>query len=266
MGRPSRASNDAPHNLELAGVDLPSCPHLGLYGDPGTHAVYPRPDHRCALPGVNAPTLTWQSLYCLDERHAACPHFQMALHGQPLRLSEPTRHNRGKYIASIVGILTLTGVSAAVAVFGLSPSGDVPSSRVSDTDATRDVPGEMLLVGEPTEAEPTATPASTSTSTASRTTNPTASPAPNATVTPSAVPTDTPEVAAAASTTAPLVSPSPQTHTVAGGETLSAIATLYSTTVEILIELNGIADPNSLQVGTVLQLPAQTEVTATPNS
>ncbi|WP_038055785.1 peptidoglycan DD-metalloendopeptidase family protein [Thermus amyloliquefaciens] len=50
------------------------------------------------------------------------------------------------------------------------------------------------------------------------------------------------------------------THTVAPGETLFAIARRYGTTVEELARLNGLRDPNRLQVGQVLWVRPRGEV------
>lgn len=47
----------------------------------------------------------------------------------------------------------------------------------------------------------------------------------------------------------------PQTYTVVAGDTLTAIAKRFGTTVEILCQLNDIKDPNKIYVGQVLKLP-----------
>lgn len=47
------------------------------------------------------------------------------------------------------------------------------------------------------------------------------------------------------------------THTVQSGDTLSKIAEAYNTTVEELVRLNGISDPNLIQVGQEIKLPGQ---------
>ena len=46
-----------------------------------------------------------------------------------------------------------------------------------------------------------------------------------------------------------------KTYTVVAGDTLSAIAKKFGTTVEILCQLNGIEDPDKINVGLVLILP-----------
>lgn len=51
--------------------------------------------------------------------------------------------------------------------------------------------------------------------------------------------------------TAPIM---PEFHVVQAGESLTAIATKYNTTVETLAELNTIENPNAIQVGQRLRL------------
>ena len=46
-----------------------------------------------------------------------------------------------------------------------------------------------------------------------------------------------------------------RTYTVQSGDTLSAIAKQYSTTVQAIMDLNGITDPGRLKIGQVLQIP-----------
>jgi len=59
-------------------------------------------------------------------------------------------------------------------------------------------------------------------------------------------------------TPAPVVTPepSPFPHTIARGESLTYIAGLYCTSVEAISELNGITNPNRIQVGQVILIPS----------
>lgn len=69
----------------------------------------------------------------------------------------------------------------------------------------------------------------------------------------------TPTTATTATTVAPptTTTTAPATgYTVQEGDTLSAIALRFGTTVEALVEANGIADPHLIQVGQVLQIPS----------
>jgi len=62
--------------------------------------------------------------------------------------------------------------------------------------------------------------------------------------------------------TAPLTTTStrpagePLVYTVQEGDTLGVIAQNFNTTVELLVEVNNITDPNTLQVGDELIIPA----------
>ena len=53
----------------------------------------------------------------------------------------------------------------------------------------------------------------------------------------------------------PTPTPSGRTYTVQYGDTLSAIALRYGTTVQVLCQLNNISNPNYIYVGQVLKLP-----------
>ena len=75
------------------------------------------------------------------------------------------------------------------------------------------------------------------------------SPAPTPTVPPTPTPTPPP-------------TPTPKTHNVRAGNTLSEIATFYGVSMDAILGLNNIPDPNNLQVGQVLILPPEAEVPA----
>lgn len=79
---------------------------------------------------------------------------------------------------------------------------------------------------------------------------PTAPATPAQTPTPTATPTPTP-------TAEPTPEPTPesQTHVVESGETLSGIAARFGTTVDAIVEANGIEDPDHLAVGEELVIP-----------
>ncbi len=55
---------------------------------------------------------------------------------------------------------------------------------------------------------------------------------------------------------APGADPAPVSHTVATGETLAGIATRYDTTVAVIVEANGLGDPNLIVAGAVLSIGA----------
>lgn len=69
----------------------------------------------------------------------------------------------------------------------------------------------------------------------------------------------TPAPTPAPAPTPPPAQPAPsaesQTYTVQSGDTLSAIATRYGTTIDAICQANDIEDPNQIQVGEVLTIP-----------
>lgn len=66
-----------------------------------------------------------------------------------------------------------------------------------------------------------------------------------------------------AAPTTPTTEAAAPTYTVQGGDTLSAIATRFGTTVAELVELNQLANPDVLEIGQVLQLPEGATATTT---
>lgn len=65
---------------------------------------------------------------------------------------------------------------------------------------------------------------------------------------PTATPSPTPAVT-------PSPEPTPRTYTVEQGDTLIGIAREFDTTVDALVEANGIENPNVIQPGRELQIP-----------
>src|SRR5262249_46546515 len=64
--------------------------------------------------------------------------------------------------------------------------------------------------------------------------------------------------------TAVASAPTTQQHTVAAGETLFAIAQQYNTTVETIVEMNNLENPDIVFVGQVLDVPSGSSL-VTPN-
>jgi LysM repeat protein len=71
-----------------------------------------------------------------------------------------------------------------------------------------------------------------------------------------AAPVTTASTAPLNTTTTGRAAGEPLVYTVQEGDTLGSIASNFNTTVELLVEVNNIADPNSLQVGQELIIPA----------
>ena len=53
----------------------------------------------------------------------------------------------------------------------------------------------------------------------------------------------------------PVVAPVYETHTVGAGDTLADIAAQYAVTWQEIAELNGLANPNALEIGQILKIP-----------
>jgi LysM repeat protein len=66
-------------------------------------------------------------------------------------------------------------------------------------------------------------------------------------------------------TTQASAAPSGRSHTVAPGETLSAIAARYGTSVSAVVKANGIADPNRVVIGSRLAIPSSPPASGLPS-
>jgi LysM repeat protein len=245
------------------------CPFLTIDGG-GWRSSSPSRDHRCGAVTPPVPlAIDKQRRLCLADAHLECATymaatgsspsgemaFARAAMGRPGAAASPTVTrwslvrtvpvvlDRGRVPASVgaiardrrAGQLLLAGLLvaafAAVAVARLSGSGG-PAG-----------------VGAAGSSAPTATPAAIL---------PPASPTPAPSVVPSVAPTEAPSVAPTeAPSVAPTVAPSVahQTYVVKSGDTLSGIARRFGTTVDAIVELNGIVDRNRLSVGQKLLIP-----------
>ena len=105
---------------------------------------------------------------------------------------------------------------------------------VSTGQAVPTVDPSRLLTSAPSPSSPSpiTTPRPTATPTSPATSAPTATPSPS-----------------------PTSGATPRTHVVARGETLSVIAAAYGTTVEAIVELNQLENPDRIVVGQVLLIP-----------
>ena len=128
-------------------------------------------------------------------------------------------------------------VGAVVAL--LSDRAGVPVRAVAARPgAARGTPAVTPPAQEPPAREATATPQPTATPTVQA----------GATATPQPQPTAEPAIA-------PSPTPEPVAYTVRGGDSLAAIARAYGVTVEAIVEANGLADANRIDVGQRLILP-----------
>ena len=126
------------------------------------------------------------------------------------------------------------------------------------------LPGEESG-GETVLPPPTTTPSPRATTPAPASVTTTASATATQTATATATVTATPTATAVASATAevtpsPVSTPTPQPspfseYLVQAGDTLSSIAGKFGTTADELARINGITDPNTLDIGQKLQVP-----------
>jgi hypothetical protein len=224
------------------------CPFLALSVDGRTAVDGFDPEHQCQA--VTPPLLldreTQQQL-CLHEGHLECDRYrermaQVAADRSfpravpdatfastrlivepeaPWRSLGPRRGLRGPGRA-------LVGAAAVVAV----------AAGAAGASATNGF--GLLAIAEATPT-PTPTPLSVAT------------PTPLVTPVPTPVPTATPIPATPKPTPVPRATP--RTYVVQSGDSLSAIASRFGTTVQAIINANGLKDPNTLSIGQLLIIP-----------
>lgn len=221
-----------------ADVALAACPHL-VSVDGAWHGTAPSRAHRCRLLVSGRPTLDRQRAHCLTPVHSACPTW-LEVHGD-----DGPRQRPGPFVPMAPVVLegagmglpseaaarrlvapatvVVVGVALGALVMARGPFAPGPpgagDDRPSPTPPGTIAPATPATGGDPTPAlTPPPTP------------RPVASPVPTAT-------------------------PRPATYTVRSGDTLSAIAARFGTTVAEVAALNNIANPSLIRVGQVLQLP-----------
>lgn len=233
------------------------CPFL-LAADGGWRSATALRDHRCtAVTPPAALAAEKQRRLCLTAAHAGCATFQAALDardaiepprvgGRVLPRTTPVVLDHGRLAIALpvmaskphIGQGALIGVLAvaftAVLVARLAIGGGAPSDPAVGANAS-----------------PTPTPSATAGAQAS--VAPVESPSAEPTVGPSASPTLVPTETEP--TPEPAPTSTPATYTVKSGDTLSAIAARFGTTVKKLAKLNEIEDPSRIRVGQVLILP-----------
>jgi LysM repeat protein len=240
------------------------CPYLGT-GEGWRLAVADR-SHRCLAVAPPIPlALTKQSRLCLDARHATCATFVAASTAAaavrdvdeaarpvagtfgsgrrwPVARTQSTVFDVGRGSVDIASVARQRTTGQVALVFlALVAFGALVLARVA-ADAPRPEDGVPVVLAS-------ATPVSTYSGVP-------ASPTPSPTSAPSAMIASPSPTGPPASSTPFVPSPAPtRTYTVRSGDTLSAIAVRFGTTVRALRQANGITDPSRLQIGQVLQIP-----------
>jgi len=236
------------------------CPYLATT-DGNWRSSNPAREHRCVAVTPPVPlALDKQRRLCLVANHAICSTYGAAVAARPpfaiaatprrrvvarttpvvldqtrfdLRLPA-LRSDRISGQGLLVGLLVL----AFAAILIARPAGDGGSANGDSSRAS-------ALPGPTTAAAASATPHPSSSAPEAPvvTARPVGSPAPNTSTRPASPP----------ASSQPATSGS--TYRVKSGDTLSAIAARFGTTVKVLAGLNHISDPSKLHVGQVLQLP-----------
>jgi LysM repeat protein len=264
--RPSSAAE-----IAEAGVDPATprgCPFLQS-GDGGWRLGTPARDHRCAAFSPASPlSLEKQSRLCLTPAHASCATFLASMAAREARLGAVPldRATRWGLARTTTVIEDPGGVRGRLVGLALDrrrwPA--VPAVILVTTLFTLAIsgfragaPSSAAVTATPTSAAATGTPAPRPSSTGGPTAEPDDTDWPSGA--PSEAPTESPATAptTAPATAAPSRAPAAsfRTYRVVSGDTLSAIAGRYGTTVAALRELNNISDPSKLRVGQVLRIP-----------
>jgi LysM repeat protein len=241
-----------------AGRSLPTlCPYLTTPEGSWRSASAIR-EHRCAAVAPPIPlALEKQRRLCLVAGHTGCATYGAAeaakpsggngLVSRPVARMTPVILDHGRFdlrfpvlhADRVSGQAVLVGVLgiALTAILVARPSGDAGAAGTERSVA----PGSPDPA--PTEVAVASTSAAPEVTEAVPTDEPAATPLPSAS-TPAASPTAGTEP-----------STSGATYKVKSGDTLSAIAARFGTTVRVLVDLNGISDPSRIRIGQVLKLP-----------
>jgi len=244
------------------------CPFL-LAEAGGWRLDMPSRDHRCAAFSPPAPLAPEkQSRLCLTEGHTACATYLASVAAREARLGaapldratrwglarttaviEDSGGFRVRFLGAILDRRRWPAIPAAlliVALFALAVTGlrgILPTTGVAASPSLPVVAVASEPV-QPTAGAPSDAPVITQ---------------PPLTLPPtgSAPPTQPPPTTAPASTPEPTNGPKPtfRTYKVRSGDTLSAIAARFHTTVTAIAQLNHITDPGKLSVGQILLIP-----------
>lgn len=229
------------------------CPFLIAEGG-GWRLGVPSREHRC---GAFSPAASLspekQTRLCLTPAHAGCATYQASLTARTERLGAvPVRRATRWGLARTTSVIEDPGGARARLLAVLLDRRRWPAIPAVILVTTLFVLAlSGFRAGVPTVPVATASPgvaAASSAATTGATARPSRSPAGEATTPP---PTVNPT--AAPSTAKPVASF--RTYRVKSGDTLSAIANRFGTTVAALEELNDLPDRNSLSIGQILLIP-----------
>lgn len=236
-----------------AGPPPPICPFL-VAATGEWRLTVPNREHRCmAFSPPAALGMEKQDRLCLTTSHPTCATYLASLAARQARLAPVGDHPTRWRLGRTTSVIEEPGGLAAILI-GLIldrrrwPA--IPAVILVTTLLTLAISG--FRPGFPGSVAATATPLPTE----SPTTGPTVRPTPTPTDAPTPEPSPTPLVTPSPTAT-PAATPEPtyRTYRVRSGDTLSAIASRFGTTVRAIADLNGIADPSRLSIGQVLLIP-----------
>ena len=227
------------------------CPFL-VAASGGWRLAVPSREHRCGAVNPASPLSPQkQTRLCLTEGHLRCATFLAAGAARESRVGSaamPDRVSRWALARTTPVVEEVGGVRTTLA------------GMLADRRRWPAIPAMLLVValatlglsslrgGGPVTALASPTPEPTEVALATPSVEPTPTVAPTPEPSPSVAPTEAP-------TAAPTPAPSHATYTVLSGDTLGAIARQFGTTVQALVDLNGITDPGRLKIGQVLLIP-----------
>jgi len=233
------------------------CPFL-LAEPGGWRLDLPSRDHRCAAFVPSAPlSPEKQTRLCLTAEHTACPTYLASLAARTARIGSTSGDRATRW--GLARTTTVIEDPGGMRAWLLGAALDrrrwpaIPAVLLVTTLATlalsgfgADLSSSPGATGSPAPSQPAPT-------------QPPVTAAP-ATAIPTAAPTAAPSVApSAAPTAAPTEPPTPtaefRIYRVQSGDTLSAIAARFDTTVSAIVNLNDLKSANSLRVGQRLKIP-----------
>jgi len=235
------------------------CPYLATPDSRWRSATAIR-DHRCMAVAPPIPlAIEKQRRLCLVAAHTGCATFGAAearrapsrndTASRPIARMTPVILDHGRFDLRFPSLRAdrASGQAVLVGVLGLALTA-ILIARPSDGAGAPGAAGSASAIASelaPTEVAPASpTNRTTDPTEGVRTDEPAATPMSSVGASPAVSPTASAEP-----------STSGATYKVKSGDTLSAIAARFGTTVRVLVELNGITDPSRLKIGQVIKLP-----------
>jgi LysM repeat protein len=256
----------SPESPPTTAGELPTlCPYLASVDGNWRSSSAVR-EHRCTAATPALPlALEKQRRLCLVADHATCATYLAAVAARPpvargtgsgpraVARTTPVILDHGRLDLRLPAFRPdrVSGQGLLVALLGLAFVAILIARPGGGGDGKGGI-GASTSPGPTTAAVASAT-AAVASATVAPSSPPSAAPVVTARPVATATPTTPAEPTRAPASAAP--GGSGATYTVKSGDTLSAIAARYRTTVKVLVTLNKIADPSRLKIGQVLRLP-----------